>query len=1013
MISFASALTFDNRLKSYDEETKTVIIDDNFGLGGDLVKIKLIENTYKCGVSCYTIWNVTIYADDDNFLTDLIFQQIKGSGGVSESKFEFVSGYDSVVIDDYAKDCRGVIEGEMCNWVVVGNHIEEIEIWTEFDPRRKLPVGNYIIKLTGKKLTQDTIDWIPTFYGKEISQWAFWASTNPTSYYNFNEVNGSTQALDFIGLNNLTVNTTTAGFGPGKLANGYSPTTLGAGGVGLNATVGASEFILDENDFTISYWVNGTALSGSQGVIDHNPSTATGWGINRLDSGLVMGFQSNSVVILNTTLNLNDGNFHNVVWVRDGLGSNQFRVYVDNVNQGNATLNVNMSSSIADFAIGISNNLVLQLDDLQIYNGFAWSVADVNFSYNNGPGREANITGSVSITLISPDTGLNTSNTSLVFVANYTTDAISFTNTTLFVWNSNTTLFNTNFTTITGLSNQTNLSMGSLISSNSYIWNYFGCVNDTAIIICDMPDVNRTFTIVDNIIISTNFNASVNETELQTFQLNLSVLSTTISVESFLEYNSTRFASTTSCDTASSSCLITNTIDIPLITTAAQLESRNFFWDNTFSNGTGTSQSNTTTFNQNVSRIRFEFCNASNPIAFINITFKNETINQEDVSATADTTWTYWLGSGPVNKTLTFANSSQNLNYSFCFFPPDKSLNAIQSIAYNNLDSQQRIFDQQLLLTNSSLAQTLFLLPTSLGILNQFVTTNLIGNTLANIKATITRTLGSSVVTVSSDTTDDSGLVIFFLNPDITYTGTFTGGGFAANVFSFVPATDLRTVIMGATTTTTINGSTIGLNTTYQTFPSNGSLINNTDFLFGFNVTSSQPITLISMNISNSSGFQLSFQSSIAAGFISDTVNTGNLSQIIGIFTYATATESITVTRLWIVGNDFVGDYSIFRQFKLYTTYGFRDFFRLVIVLFALMGLLIFMSSNELTDTSESKIIASLLLIWAFSIVGWLDNPAVTSTTGLAEFGKQYGIAILSTAGASFFILRRLFIRKV
>ena len=72
LISLTSALTFDNRLRSYDESTETIIIDDNFGIGGDLVKVQLMENTYTCLTECHAILNITIYNDDDNFLSNLI-----------------------------------------------------------------------------------------------------------------------------------------------------------------------------------------------------------------------------------------------------------------------------------------------------------------------------------------------------------------------------------------------------------------------------------------------------------------------------------------------------------------------------------------------------------------------------------------------------------------------------------------------------------------------------------------------------------------------------------------------------------------------------------------------------------------------------------------------------------------------------------------------------------------------------------------------------------------------------
>jgi len=110
----------------------------------------------------------------------------------------------------------------------------------------------------------------------------------------------------------------------------------------------------------------------------------------------------------------------------------------------------------------------------------------------------------------------------------------------------------------------------------------------------------------------------------------------------------------------------------------------------------------------------------------------------------------------------------------------------------------------------------------------------------------------------------------------------------------------------------------------------------------------------------------------------------------------------------------FVGDYSIFRQLTLFTTYGFSDFIRLFLVILTIMGIMIFMSQKEIIEASESKIAVALLLIWAFSVVGWLDTGLATSTTStginrLAELSSQYGIAILSTGAGLFFIMRKIF----
>ncbi|KKN69655.1 hypothetical protein LCGC14_0439580, partial [marine sediment metagenome] len=365
-------------------------------------------------------------------------------------------------------------------------------------------------------------------------------------------------------------------------------------------------------------------------------------------------------------------------------------------------------------------------------------------------------------------------------------------------------------------------------------------------------------------------------------------------------------------------------------------------------------------------------------------------------------------GSGTQTKNINLVNSTEKLNHSICFSPSNQTLNTNVSLTYNNGESQQRSFTSEPILTNTTLVQVLYLLPSSLGLFGQFQTRDVANNPISLVKAMITRVLGGSTITVASGFTDSSGLVIFFLNPDATYTATFSKSGFLDNVFTFVPTTDIRFVTMGGSVS--VNGSNISIGLNYDIIPSNFSLNNNTLVDFGFNVTGNDAVTFISMNLTNSSGFSWAFQSNAGTGFISQTLNTSDNKTIVGRFEIRTAEENMTIVKVWVIGNEFEGDYSIFKQGKLFLDYGFADFIRLLLVVLTLFGIVIFMSKNEISDNNESKIAVVILLIWIFSLIGWLDNPAIISETGIAQFGKQYGIAILSTVAGVFFFVRRTFV---
>lgn len=1008
LISFASSLTFDNRI-TYEKETETITIKDHWNLpliGEDLVKVKLEENTYLCGVECYAIWNVTIYADDDNFLSDLIFEQIKGIGGVSDYKFEYISGYKEVTYNDYGKDCDIRDEWNYCAKVLIGTHKEKVPIWSEFNPNRKLPIGDYIIKLTGTKLWGDTIDWIPTFYGKEFREWAFWASTPPTSYWKFNEAENEEEAIDELGLNNLTLRSP-SDFVLGKLNNAWNASTS-ALAPRLNHT-GASQFAFGTDDFTIAFWIN-MSSGGSVPIMKTNEELPTGWGFNRVASALRFSNDNAGVIDVSSAI---DDTWHRVVFIREGTGANLFRGYLDGVNTVNGTLASDITNTTANFTIFSPNSGTLQIDDLQIYNGFAWSVADVVFDYNLGDGREGDDTsGNLNTTLNSPANNTILSTSSINFNASSIPSNLNFTNATLRVYNSSTILFNSSNISISGnVINESIFTMNNFVRG-TYFWNVEFCGiadNESASTICDSGFSNRTF-IVRSSEIQTGFNDFTYETAEETFQINITLLSgdTISSVNLF--YNGTSNSATSTLISGNNFSL-QSTIDIP--TSAIGSNTTQWF----FSMNLNTGQENTTFKNQSVGAINLSiFGQGIGGLPYINFTFQNETTAQEAISATFSSSWTYFLGSGAITKTLLFTNATENFNYSFQFHPQNRTLFTDMTATYGNSESQQRSFNPSLFtLTNSTLSQVLLLLPTSDGIFQQFVTQTTLGSTVADVNFVINRSISGVSTLIASGATDGSGFASIFLNPDFIYNAIFSKTGLANNVFSFQPSNQLRTVVMGGAAEGVSNGTTINLNTTYLIKPINSSLANGTDYVFSFEITSSQPINSISMNITNASGFQVGFQSDTSATIISQTINTGENNTFVGTFNFATANESITVTKVWNIGQQFVGDYSIFRQLTLYTTYGFKDFIRFILAIMFIGGVLIFMTSGETFDTSESKIAVSLLLIWAFSIVGWftIPGPAVVNANAtlatLSQFSNQYGIAILSSGAGVFFIFRRIF----
>jgi len=618
---------------------------------------------------------------------------------------------------------------------------------------------------------------------------------------------------------------------------------------------------------------------------------------------------------------------------------------------------------------------------------------EISLLYNSGNGRTYPF-GDLSVSLLSPTDASEIITNPVNFNASLDPGVETMVNATLWIYNlTGASVDNGRTNSVTGTSvNYTNFTVD--LEQGSYAWNLLLCA-DTG---------NCTFALNNNSFIwgiantSAEYNLTVYETQLRYYNVTFNVGSGTPT--GVLWRDGTSYESTV-VSLGGSEYRLENEVQTP-----TSLGTKNLFWEITL----GSLIYNTTTQTQEVEGINLSICGAApQDTVYLNFTFKNETLNLEDTTGIIGADFVYGLSTlGNINKTLNYINTGEELSYAFCFTPEDQTLIVDSEVVYSNAESQQRNFNALYTLTNTGFTQVLYLLPTSLGIFQTFVTQTLIGNTIDFVDATVTRTIGATTITVANGLTDSSGLVTFFLNPDASYMATFSKSGYLDNTFTFTPSSEVRTVVIGTDTSEISNGTTISLNTSYGITPVNSTLVNNTNYDFSFTITGNPDINKITMNITNMTGGQIHYEEQNGQGTITESINTGNLTGMIGVFTYQTNQETIQITRFWQVGDNFIGEYSLFRQMKLWDNYGFTDFIRLLIVLLIIIGIMIYMSTNEITDSTEIKAVTIMLLVWGFSLVGWLDNPIIAESAGIGRYGKQYGIAILTTGMTTFFLLRRL-----
>jgi len=981
----SAQMEYDNRKQEIEfgeaiSEYGKIEIKDWFGLT-KLTELELKENTELCpATGCYAKKEITMY-QDGVLIDDIRFKKIQGSNMV-----------------DY--QIKYKTNGE---WV-------EYKLGEEVQGNSKGIV--YEVELTGNLQGFSSVDWQIKSQGFWLEEWAVWSGSlnaGIISYWNMDDGQGTIANDNVTGIGNISLEGSVPWL-TGILgdATNYSKASNQRG----NASDSTPYDIGTTTDFSVSLWVKSDLSVTNTDVIIGKGVSPDGFWMITADSGLQFRMSCNTcggAIDANSGITLGDNLWYHLVGVFDRTTGNA-SIYLNGtiidseVAIGFSAFDFSEGSKKLNFASNVNYDGYYYdglIDEVGIWNK-TLSATEITQLYNGGVG----ITYSpplIDVNLIIPVDNTEQLQGYVLFNATSNPSTGNLTNSTLFIWDSDSLLENETTNTIIGeTTNSTTWNVS--LSADTYQWNVYSCADNDTDTNCDWGDINRTLIMNAFTENSQTFELKTYETANEEFILNITTDgSQTVSAN--LVYNGTSYTTTRSGTTTEN--IFTRTITIPTISAPGN---KSFYWDVTVGSDNANSESN----QQFVNFTNFNLCNSTLTNIYVNFSFKNETDSEEITNATISSSWTYYLaGDGSINKTLSFSNTTENPSYTFCFSPEDRNLNTEFIMTYNNPESQQRILTQTALFTNITTNKILYLLPTSLGLFSQFRVEDFIGNVLSGVKAVITRTLGDNIIDVSSSLTDSSGLVIFFLNPDKTYDGLFTISGFEDNSFTFVPTTDIRVVTMGSTAGEVTNGTEVSLNTTYLITPINSSLNNGTDYTFTFEVASSQSINLITMNITNSSGYQLLYDSDTSTGTLSGVVNTGNLTRIIGIYTIGTAEETLTISRLWIVGTEYEGDYSLYRQMKFFVDYGFKDFWRLLIVLVIIIGVLIFMSAGEITETSESKIIVGLLLIWAFSFIGWLDNPAVVSETGLAQFSKQYGIAILSTVGGLYFIIRRLFISRV
>lgn len=423
-ISLVSSAEWDN-VYNYNSETKTVTIENWFGLGEDLAYVTLTSpNNVQVARGIDKLvgeFNFTTTGNFTNTFGDIYLTNLKNGNSISRGRQFKYKKYTNISIDDYETICNNMATSngtiQNCTQIEVGNHWEIKIDWIPIINPTNIFYSDitYEIGVFVDVEKGDYGEWIPSIMGVEIKEWAVWTenmSVNITSYYKLDESSG-TVAIDELDTYNgsnigATVNIS------GILNTAYFFENDESDYVNITG-INLSEF----SELSYSFWVNISSY-GDDGLIGQNDGEVSAMAV--LVDGGGMHFEldddgswgPDSVTTMgngNITLN----NWHHLVATWNGTTTN---IYLDGVFKVSGSFNGSLAGTTSIFLGQYRGNY---MDGIMDEVGI-WSrellASEVSDLYNGGNALPFNITGPV-VNIIFPE---NITYNGTITELNYTVD---------------------------------------------------------------------------------------------------------------------------------------------------------------------------------------------------------------------------------------------------------------------------------------------------------------------------------------------------------------------------------------------------------------------------------------------------------------------------------------------------------------------------------------------------------------------------------------------------------------
>lgn len=375
----------DELTKTYDSSLKEVTISDS---SVEIATLKLntpLNNIVPMGYRKVAEFEVNSKETYYDALQSIKFYDINLDMKEIEREFDYkIWELTDVKVPDYKEVCTKLVNGsESCESVYSGSHIEKQYQWVDFETLDFNEGDNLTIGIFTDVKKGDKIEWIPTFFGTEISEWAGWTEDMYSALiasYSFEQTSGV--VVDDLGQRNGTNNGATRGI-TGKVGD-YC---FDYGGDGDSVYLSNTDLIPSgTSEVTVSLWAYHDDTSPVWQTYIHNGySEGDFWLAGKATTQNIIFYSGGSQVQVGDGNGVGTGAWYHIVFVRNGT-TNSF-IYVNNVSYVKTAIGSSHASNISIGRYWDAGGLDMngKIDNVHIFN-IAFTQEMVSNEWNNGNG---------------------------------------------------------------------------------------------------------------------------------------------------------------------------------------------------------------------------------------------------------------------------------------------------------------------------------------------------------------------------------------------------------------------------------------------------------------------------------------------------------------------------------------------------------------------------------------------------------------------------------------------------